>query len=147
MMALAQLRASRPIAGLRRFRHTRPFWGGVLVLAAALIIGYLPFGPTDELIRAGSSAAAGLSAAVVLGVLGLVILVFPAQRILAGLAAVAVSLAAFVLSNLGGFVIGMLLGILGGSLAVGWVPDKRAPDKRAPDKGVDALGGSGDASE
>ncbi|MGQ0632001.1 MAG: DUF6114 domain-containing protein [Sporichthyaceae bacterium] len=132
MAALAQVRASVPVAAFRGFRRTRPFWGGLLVIAAALIIGYLPFGPTDDLIRAGSSAAAGLFAAVVLGVLGLVILLIPSQRILAGLAAVLVSLAAFVLSNLGGFVVGMLAGILGGSMAVGWVPDTRA------ERGADA---------
>jgi hypothetical protein len=46
--------------------------------------------------------------------------------------AVGTSLASFLLSNLGGFVIGMLLGILGGSMAVGWVPDIERFRRRSP---------------
>lgn len=112
-----------PLRGFRRFRHTRPFWGGVFVLLAGLEIGVLPLGPTDPLLRAGASAFVGLLCSALLLAMGLLILLVPSQRLIAGAVAVAVSLCSFVLSNLGGFVIGMLLGILGGSLAVGWVPD------------------------
>ena len=34
------------------------------------------------------------------------------------------SLASFLTSNLGGFVLGMLVGLVGGSLALSWTPDK-----------------------
>lgn len=133
-MTLADVRNSVPLTRFRRFRHTRPFWGGVLVLVAGLEIGSLPFGPTDALIRAGASAVAGLACAVLLVALGLLILAVPSQRFVAGFAAVVVSLAAFVFSNLGGFVVGMLLGIVGGSLAFGWIPDAR-PVAVAPESG------------
>jgi Family of unknown function (DUF6114) len=122
-MHLTQLRKSQPVLRFRRFRRSRPFWGGLLVLIAGLEVGALPIGPTDTLIKAGKSAGAGLACAALLLGMGLVILILPSQRIVAGLIAVGASLASFVLSNLGGFAIGMLMGVLGGSLAVGWVPD------------------------
>ncbi|MGQ0467025.1 MAG: DUF6114 domain-containing protein [Sporichthyaceae bacterium] len=106
-----------------RFRRTRPFWAGLLVLVAGVELAILPLGPTDTLIRAGASAAAGLACALLLLLMGAVILALPSQRIVAGIVAVAAALASFVLSNLGGFAVGMLLGVLGGSMAVGWVPD------------------------
>jgi hypothetical protein len=129
-MQLTRVRTSRPVLGLRRFRRSRPFWAGLLVVIAGLELGALPVGPTDPLIRAGRSAGAGLACAALLLLMGVVILLLPSQRVVAGLIAVAASLGSFVLSNLGGFVIGMLLGVLGGSMAVGWVPDVTAFPKR-----------------
>jgi len=131
MPSLAAFRASTPVRKFREFRWTRPFWAAVLVLIAAAEQAVLPVGPTDALIKAGSSAFLGLICAAVLAVMALVILFLPSQRIIAGLIAVVVSLCSFPLSNLGGFVVGMLLGILGGSMAVGWVPDKAAMRKSA----------------
>jgi hypothetical protein len=125
-MRLTQLRNSRAAVRFRHFRRTRPFWGGLLVIVAGLEIGFLPLGPTDELIRAGHDAGIGLACAAALVLMGALILALPSQRVVAGLLAVGVSLASFVLSNLGGFAVGMLLGVVGGSLAVGWVPDLSA---------------------
>jgi hypothetical protein len=122
-MHLTQLRSSRAVLAFRRFRRTRPFWGGLLVIIAGVEIGTLPLGPTDDLIKAGPNPGIGLACATALLLMGALILALPSQRVVAGLVAVGVSLASFVLSNLGGFAVGMLLGVVGGSLAVGWVPD------------------------
>jgi hypothetical protein len=118
-----QVRGGTVLRRFRQFRRTRPFWGGVLVIAAGVEVGMLPLGPTDALVRAGVNTVAGLACAALLVLMGAVILAAPSQRIVAGVIAVGTSLASFLLSNLGGFVVGMLLGILGGSLAVGWVSD------------------------
>ena len=120
----AGLRSAGPVRAFRRFRETRPFWGGLLVLAAGLEIGVLPLGPTQELIHAGEGAFAGLACGALLLVTGAVVVLAPSQRLVASLLAAVVSLASFVLTNLGGFVIGMLLGVLGASMAFGWVPDR-----------------------
>lgn len=130
MPDLSALRASTPVRRFREFRWTRPFWAAVLVLIAAGEQAVLPVGPTDALIKAGSSVFLGLICAAVLALMALVMLFLPSQRVVAGLIAVVVSLSSFPLSNLGGFVIGMVLGILGGSMAVGWVPDKALVRKR-----------------
>lgn len=123
---LARLRASTPVRRFREFRWTRPFWAAVLVAISGIEMAILPVGPTDALIKAGANAFLGLICSVVLLLMALVLLVLPSQRIVAGLIAVGVSLCSFPLTNLGGFVVGMLLGILGGSMAVGWVPDRTA---------------------
>lgn len=122
----ADLRASTPVRRFREFRWTRPFWAALLVGVAAGEQAVLPVGPTDALIKAGASAFLGLICAATLALMALVILFLPSQRVVAGLITVVMSLCSFPLSNLGGFVIGMLLGVLGGSMAVGWVPDKAA---------------------
>lgn len=46
----------------------------------------------------------------------------PEQRVMLGIAIVLLALASFVYSNLGGFLIGMLLSIIGGSLGFAWTP-------------------------
>ena len=109
---------------LREFRYTRPFWGALLVLFAGLEIGILPLGPTDQLIHAGKGVFVSEICAILLLAMGVVILLVPSQRILAALVAVAAAVASLPLSNLGGWVVGMMAGIIGGSLAFGWVPDK-----------------------
>jgi hypothetical protein len=40
------------------------------------------------------------------------------------------ALASFVVSNLGGLIVGMVLGVVGGALIVAWTPDKRPRDRR-----------------
>jgi hypothetical protein len=129
--AFARFRASAPVRRFREFRWTRPFWAAVLVAVSGVEMAILPVGPTDALIKAGANAFLGLICSVVLLLMALVLLLLPSQRVLAGLVAVGVSLCSFPLTNLGGFVVGMLLGILGGSMAVGWVPDKARVRKSA----------------
>ncbi|MGI8679655.1 MAG: DUF6114 domain-containing protein [Jatrophihabitans sp.] len=129
-MLLEGPRNTVPLRRFRRFRNTRPFWGGLFVLAAGVVIAVLPIGPTDQLIHAGKGVFAGAACGLLLLLMGAVIWFLPSQRLIAGTIAVLVSLASFVLSNLGGFVVGMLLGILGGSLAFGWVPDRQTYHRR-----------------
>jgi hypothetical protein len=117
-------------AAFRRFRYTRPFWGGLFVFASALEIAYLPLGPVNTIIKAGAGPLVALACAALLGLMGLLLWFRPAQRTFAAVIAVLTSLASFPLSNLGGFVVGMILGILGGSLAFGWVPNKPARTRR-----------------
>ena len=48
----------------------------------------------------------------------------PAQRLFYSLVAAVLVLASWLTSNLGGFLLGLLLGIVGAALAFGWVPHK-----------------------
>src|SRR5437870_13706889 len=65
-----------------------------------------------------------LSWVIPLGLLlcGLLVWVTPAQRIFYGILGATVSVAALIGLNLGGFFVGMLLGIVGGALAFSWSP-------------------------
>jgi hypothetical protein len=58
---------------------------------------------------------------------GALVWVSPSQRIFYGILGNAAAVYSIVSVNLGGFVVGMLLGIIGGSLAASWVPDKFVP--------------------
>jgi hypothetical protein len=56
--------------------------------------------------------------------------------VIAGVSTILFALASFLTSNLGGFLLGMLRGLVGGSLAVGWDVDK--PKDEAPAEQVPA---------
>lgn len=70
-----------------------------------------------------------MAAGALLMAMALLILLMPGQRCAAGIVAVVVGVASFPLTNLGGLVIGMVLAVLGGSMAFGWLPER--PERRA----------------
>ena len=53
---------------------------------------------------------------------GIVLWVNPTHRVFYGIAGIVLGIISFPASNLGGFVLGMLLAIIGGALAFAWVP-------------------------
>ncbi|WP_327043949.1 DUF6114 domain-containing protein [Microbispora sp. NBC_01189] len=110
------------------WRRSRPFWGGLLVLLAGLELLSIPFATKalPLVIRSGTVGATYLIA-LVLVILGLMIWLQPGQRAFLGVVAVLVSIASFVYANLGGFLVGMLLGLVGGALAVAWALEETAP--------------------
>ncbi|WP_405088791.1 DUF6114 domain-containing protein [Microbispora sp. NBC_01389] len=110
------------------WRRSRPFWGGLLVLLAGLELLSIPFATKalPLVIRSGTVGATYLIA-LVLVILGLMIWLQPGQRAFLGVVAMLVSIASFVYANLGGFLVGMLLGLVGGALAVAWAPEETAP--------------------
>ncbi|KAA9381595.1 hypothetical protein F5972_01820 [Microbispora cellulosiformans] len=110
------------------WRRSRPFWGGLLVLIAGLELLSIPFATKalPLVIQSGTVGATYLIA-LVLVILGLMIWLQPGQRAFLGVVAVLVSIASFVYANLGGFLVGMLLGLVGGALAVAWAPEETAP--------------------
>lgn len=116
-----------------KWRRSRPFWGGLLVLAAGLELLSIPFA-TQALplvIQSGTVGATYLIALVLI-ILGLMVWLQPGQRAFLGVVAVLVSIASFVYANLGGFLIGMLLGLVGGALAVAWTPAETTEAGTAP---------------
>ncbi len=131
----------------RRFRWTRPFWGGLLVLFAGLVIGYIPLGPIAVIVHAGVGGVAGFACALILIAMGLFIWFGQSQRLLAAIVAVVVSLASFPLSNFGGFIVGMMSGIIGGCLTFGWVPDKPAKAKATESEPSEDAGGAAPLTE
>jgi hypothetical protein len=57
-------------------------------------------------------------------VCGVLILANPPQRLFYGVVSCLLSLGTWITSNLGGFIVGMLLGIVGACLTFGWLPDQ-----------------------
>ncbi|MBE1564963.1 putative membrane protein [Nonomuraea africana] len=75
-------------------------------------------------VMSGSVGAVYLIALVMM-ILGVLLWLQPGQRVFLGVVAMLLSLASFIYSNLGGFLVGMSLGLVGGALAVAWTPVDR----------------------
>ncbi|HSV38953.1 MAG TPA: DUF6114 domain-containing protein [Nocardioidaceae bacterium] len=113
----------------RAFRRTRPFWGGLwlglggiwLLTFANMSIGLALGGGWNQ------------SAAYVIGggmlMFALTAWFAPFYSALVGFTGVLLALAAFVSVNLGGFLIGSLLGIVGGAMVWGWGEKKPRKQK------------------
>ena len=104
----------------RAFRRTRPFWGGLWCVLAGLWIVRSMFFSFVLAVSGGWSYSAGYILGGALVLFGLVAWFAPLYRGLVGIAAVLVGLAAFVAANLGGYLVGTLLAILGGSMVWAW---------------------------
>lgn len=104
----------------RLWRQARPFWAGVWVLAAGLEIAAIPSTGFRYLLVQGIGGAGSLGIGLGLAGVAVVLWTRPATSRTCGLVAVALAFASYPAANLGGFLIGMVLALLGGSLAVAW---------------------------
>ncbi|MER5326319.1 DUF6114 domain-containing protein [Streptosporangium roseum] len=111
---------------MKSWRRSRPFWGGLFIVVAGLELLSIPLA-LDALPVAVmfGTVGAGYLLALALIIAGVLVWLQPGQRVFLGLIAVLLSMASFVYSNLGGFLIGMIWGLLGGMLAVAWTPVSR----------------------
>jgi hypothetical protein len=113
-------RVHRARLAFRGWRRGRPFWGGLIVVlgAAEILVTYrAPFG---IIVHFGLYGLAGYLVPIVLALLGLLIIFDSTHRTFYSVLSVLAALGTWLTSNLGGFFIGMLLGLVGGSLAFGW---------------------------
>jgi hypothetical protein len=112
----------------RAWRHTRPFWGGLLLVLGGLellaipLSGILSRGAVRLVVYIGIGGIFGVLIGILLITAGIAIWVSPAHRVFYGIAGVVMGIASFPTSNLGGFFLCMLLAIVGGSIAFAWVP-------------------------
>ena len=106
----------------RTWRRTRPFWGGLLTLLGGAEVLLSEKAPIPVIVHLGAQGLAGYLVPIVIVLCALLLWFNPAQRLFYSILAVIASLATLITANLGGFLLGMLLGIAGGSLAFAWVP-------------------------
>lgn len=113
------------------WRRRRPFWGGLLLLVsgAELLMIPLPVHAMGLILHIGTGGVLGILIGAILIACGLLLWFNPAQRIFYSIVAVLLAIAALVASNLGGFLIGTLLGVIGGSLGFAWAPAVPARDR------------------
>ncbi len=104
----------------RAFRVSRPFWGGLLVIGGAAEILLSEHGPLQVAIHIGIQGLAGYLIPMMLLLCGILLWFNPAQRTFYALLSILLALGSWITSNLGGFFIGMLLGLVGGALAFAW---------------------------
>jgi len=126
-------RLAPAIRSWRRWRHSRPFWGGLFVLLGGTVILLSERAPLPLIVHIGIQGLAGYLVPAVLVLCGLLLWFNPGQRVFYSLLSVLLALTSWITSNLGGFFVGMLLGVLGGSLAFAWQPrDKSQSTDAAP---------------
>ncbi|REF01041.1 DUF6114 domain-containing protein [Thermomonospora umbrina] len=117
----------------KAFRRSRPFWGAMWLALSGYIILQLSWSPVTVVIKSGIGGVSSYVIGFGMLVFAFFALFVPSQRHLAGLLGVAFALASLVLSNLGGFIVGMLCGIIGGAMVFAWAPhtEKQLAKKRA----------------
>src|SRR5580693_1475601 len=125
-------------AAWRRWRRSRPFYGGLLLVLSGLellalpLTGVLVKGQIKLVIYIGIGGVFGVLIGILLIAAGIVLWVNPTHRVFYGIAGIVLGIISFPASNLGGFVLGMLLAIIGGALAFAWVPSQPASVDVAP---------------
>ena len=113
-------------AAFRRWRRACPFWGGFLLLLAGIELLLIPLsgifihGAVKLVVYIGIGGVFGVLLGVLLIACGLLLWLNPAHRTFYAIAGVLLAVLSFIASNFGGFFIGMLLGIIGGSMGFGW---------------------------
>ncbi|MGW7117884.1 DUF6114 domain-containing protein, partial [Streptomyces xanthophaeus] len=120
------LRPGLPLPGprrrLRAWRRTRPFWGGLLLVLGGAELLLVPLSPVPVLVSLGLGGIAAMGIGGALMLAGVCLWVLPQARTYVSLHALLLSVLSFVATNLGGFLVGMALGIAGSALAFGWTP-------------------------
>jgi hypothetical protein len=112
----------------RRWRRSRPFWGGLFLLLAALEL-FLSANLTlkNLQVHIGQEGYLSYLLPAILILCGLLSWVTPGQRLFYGILGLLTALYSFLGLNLGGFGLGMLIGIVGGALVVSWGPPRVKP--------------------
>ncbi|GGU49230.1 hypothetical protein GCM10010211_11670 [Streptomyces albospinus] len=115
-------------AVLRRWRRTRPFWAGLLLLLGGAELLLVPLSPLTVLVSLGLGGLAALGIGAALMVAGLFLWCTPAAHHYVSINALILSVLSFAATNLGGFLVGMGLGIAGSAMGFGWTPVRDTGD-------------------
>ncbi|MFD9374473.1 DUF6114 domain-containing protein [Streptomyces sp. NPDC059999] len=129
----------------RDWRGSRPFWAGLFILFGGFPIAYFPYADLRlgniTIAMATTAGAGSLIIGVLLMTLGVALWFQQGIRVFAGVASILLALVSLPVSNLGGFFLGFLFSLIGGALALAWVPGKPA----APEEEQDAAAAKADA--
>jgi hypothetical protein len=115
----------------RAWRRARPFLGGVLIVLAGGEIFTTGIAPLHVVIHFGLEGLAGQAVPILMVACGLLLIFSPDQRMFYIIVALLLTLGSWITSNLGGFILGLLLGVVGCSLAFAWTPRRVPPSAAA----------------
>lgn len=118
---------TRPRKGLwhslRYFMKSRPFWGCLILAAGGWFVMRPIVGSSFEmLMHMGTRGAAVYVLGGGMMLAAAIAFVAPSQRYFPAVMAAVFSVASLPLANLGGWLIGMVLGIIGSGLVFAWTP-------------------------
>jgi hypothetical protein len=132
----------------QRWRRTRPFWGGLLIIVGGAEMLLSEQAPLPIVIHVGVQGLAGYLVPIVLVLCGVLLWLSPLQQTFYSVLAVVLALASWVTSNLGGFFVGLMLGVLGGALAFAWqrgegpapgLPEAVGGPEKTPSEGLGLI--------
>lgn len=103
----------------RKWRNKRPFWGASLILLAGLMILYIPLHLYAIAFVPGSLVFVGFLFGGLILIIGILDYIYPQFSTVFGIVTIFLSVLS-VMGALGGFVIGTIIGIIGGSLSIAW---------------------------
>ncbi|MEV5822901.1 DUF6114 domain-containing protein [Micromonospora haikouensis] len=119
-------RVSQAWRNFRRWRRARPFWGGLFTALAGLEIF-----STTQMSLSGLSFQMGPTGflswliPVILVACGMLMWFSPQQRMFYAIVGAVTAVFSLIGVNLGGFFVGLLLGMVGSALGFAWVPARR----------------------
>ncbi|MFG3405724.1 DUF6114 domain-containing protein [Streptomyces sp. NPDC048142] len=117
----------------RAWRGGRPFWAGLFTILGGVPIAYFPYANMHlgnmTLTMSTTTGAGALIIGVLLITLGLTMWFHHIVRVFAGVAAILLALISLPIANIGGFVIGFLLALIGGALSISWAPGEPKSDE------------------
>ncbi|MFC8132198.1 DUF6114 domain-containing protein [Streptomyces sp. NPDC057302] len=120
---------------LRGWRRTRPFWGGLLLILGGAELLLVPLSPLTVLVSLGLGGLAAIGIGLALIAAGIFLWLLPHAHHYVSVNALILSVLSFAATNLGGFLVGMVLGIVGSAMGFGWTPvpqDTEADPERPP---------------
>lgn len=110
-------------AAIRRWRCSRPFWGClVLALGGYWVMSPMLGASLQMIVGAGIRAAYPLVIGGGMILAALLALFIPSNRHFLGIAGMVLSIMSLPFANLGGWLVGMVLGIIGSGLVFAWAP-------------------------
>ncbi|WP_253866278.1 DUF6114 domain-containing protein [Micromonospora sp. WMMD754] len=127
--------ATRTRGRWRRWRRARPFTAGLLIALGGAEMLVTLRAPLGVLLHVGPQGLAAYLVPAVLVLCGVLLIATPQQRVFYALLSLLLGLVSWLTSNLGGFLIGMLLTLVGGALAFAWTPAKQRSGRAAPTAG------------
>ncbi|MEU0784804.1 DUF6114 domain-containing protein [Streptomyces sp. NPDC006173] len=120
----------------RTWRGDRPFWAGLFIVLGGVPIAYFPYAKLQlghlTLAMSTTAGAGSLIIGVLLVVLGISLWFQKHVRTFAGVAAILLALVSIPVSNLGGFLVGFFFALIGGAMAVSWVPGEPGEEYGVP---------------
>jgi hypothetical protein len=126
---------TRAVRWFRAYRRTRPFWGGLWLALGGVVVVYFNRSPLGLALTGGFNHSAGYILGGAMVLFAGVALASPLYARLVGVLGILSAMAAFIGSNFGGFLVGSVLGILGGAMIWGWgelAPRRPAGARVAP---------------
>ncbi|MDQ7906822.1 DUF6114 domain-containing protein [Phytohabitans sp. ZYX-F-186] len=119
----------------RVWRRTRPFWGGLFTILSGLEIFATTQGSLGGLtFQMGPTGFLSWLIPTILVACGLLMWATPGQRLFYAIVAAMTAVFSLIGVNLGGFLLGLLLGMVGSALGFAWTPIAPPPPEAGPEE-------------